>query len=141
MITEQLNALKKTLLEQGKMFFLEGATEEQIALFEKKNGIIFPQKYKEWLQLSDGGECFLPAGVQFYGVAHKPLIDIADKDIPSENYCVIGVLSSGDPILFEKDSERIAVYNHEDGVIEDDEVYEDFFAFLADLHSLLGIGE
>ena len=141
MITEQLKALKKNLLEQGKMSFLEGATEEQIALFEKKNKITFPQKYKEWLRLSDGGECFLPAGVQFYGVAHKPLVDVSDKDIPSENFCVIGALSSGDPILFEKDSERIAVYNHEDGVIEDDEVYEDFFAFLSDLHSLLGIGE
>ena len=53
---------------------------------------------------------------------------------------VIGALSTGDPIIFKKSEERISIYNHEDGVIEDDETYEDFYAFLRDLYDLLGIG-
>ena len=84
MISEELNAIIDKLNEQGKMTFLEGATEEQIAQFEKKHEVVLPQKYKEWLRYSDGGEFFLPAGVQFYGVAHKPLIDIGDDDRPDD---------------------------------------------------------
>ena len=51
-----------------------------------------------------------------------------------------GALASGDPILCEKSSEKIAIYNQEAGRIEDDEIYDDFIAFLKDLHDLLGIG-
>lgn len=139
MISEWFKSIVENLSQQGKMSFLDGATEEQISLFEKEHNVILPQKYKEWLQFSDGGECFLPAGVQFYGVAHKPIIDIDDDDRPDENYIVIGALASGDPILCEKVGEQIAIYNHEDGIIEEDEIYTDFLAFLNDLHDLLGI--
>lgn len=37
------------------MVFLEGATEEQIAQFEKDNEFTLPEKYKEWLQFSERG--------------------------------------------------------------------------------------
>ena len=126
--------------DQGKMNFIEGATEDQISQFEKDNDIVLPSKYKEWLVFCDGGEFFLPAGVQMYGVAHKPLIDTDDDDRPDDNYVVIGSLAAGDPILCEKSGERISIYNHEADRIEDDEVYEDFFAFLNDLTEILGIG-
>lgn len=139
MISEELKDIIERISQQGKMSFLDGATEEQISLFEKEHNLILPQKYKEWLQFSDGGECFLPAGVQFYGVAHKPIIDIDDDDRPDESYIVIGALASGDPILCEKVGEKIAIYNHENGVIEEDEVYADFPALLNDLYSILGI--
>lgn len=132
-ITEQFN-------DQGKMAFLEGASEDQIEAFEKEHDIKLPEGYKVWLKFSDGGECFLPAGIQFYGVSHKPVIDVDDDDRPSDKYVVIGALASGDPILFEKQSDKISIYNHEDGRIEDDEIYEDFEAFLNDLYDLLGIG-
>ena len=132
-IVEQLN-------KQGKMNFLDAATEEQIKKFEKEHEINLPLKYKEWLCFSDGGECFLPAGIQLYGVAHKPVIDVNDNDRPDDNYIVIGALSMGDPILCEKTGERIAIYNHEVGRIESDEIYLDFFSFLDDLFNLLGIG-
>lgn len=141
MISDELKTIVEQLKEKGDMDFLEGATEEQIASFEKEHEITFPTKYKEWLQFSDGGECFLPAGVQFYGVTHKPLIDVDEDDRPSDNYIVIGALASGDPIVFEKEKEEISIYNHEEDRIEDDEIYTDFFAFLNDLYSLLGIGE
>ena len=75
-----------------------------------------------------------------YGVNQKPVIDVSEDDRPNDNYVVIGALASGDPILCEKGGERISIYNHEAGVIENDEIYEDFFAFLIDLHEILGIG-
>ena len=136
-----LKGIVETLNSQGKMVFLDGAEEERIDEFERSNQVNLPEKYKEWLRFSDGGECFLPAGVQLYGVAHQPLIKVEDDDRPSEEYVVIGALSTGDPILCEKEGERISIYNREDGVIEEDEQYDDFFAFLEDLYELLGIEE
>lgn len=141
MISEELKKNIEKLNEQGKMRFLEGATEEQITQFEKEHEIALPEKYKEWLQHSDGGELFLPAGVQFYGVAHKPVIDVDENDRPDDNYIVIGALASGDPVLCEKFGEKISIYDHEAGGIDDELVYEDFLAFLNDLYDLLGIGE
>lgn len=140
-MTDELKEIITTIGSQGKMLFFDGATDEQIELFEKDNAIHLPMKFKEWLSFSDGGECFLPAGVQFYGVAHKPVIDVNDNDRPDEGFIVIGALASGDPILCEKAGEKVAIYNHEAGRIEDDEIYDDFFAFLKDLYDLLGIGE
>lgn len=140
MLTDELKKILDTITKQGKMRFLDSATEEQILAFENANDISLPVQYKEWLEYSDGGEFFLPAGVQFYGVAHKPMIDVSDNDRPSEDYIVIGALASGDPILCKKEGEQIAIFNHEAGRIEEDEVYQNFHAFLNDLYALLGIG-
>lgn len=141
MASDDLRKIIDLLNQQGKMVFLEGATEEQISQFEKENEVKLPEKYKEWLCFSDGGECFLPAGVQFYGVAHKPLIDVNEEDRPDDNYIVIGALASGDPVLCEKTGEKIAIFDNETGSIDDELVYDDFFALLTDLYDLLGIGE
>jgi len=141
MISDELNDIISQLKLQGEMDFLSAATEEQINKFETNNSISFHQKHKEWLLFSDGGSCFLPAGIQLYGVAHKPVIDVNDNDRPSEDYIVIGALSTGDPILCNKTGEQISIYNHEAGKIESDETYPDFFAFLLSLHDeILGIG-
>lgn len=141
MISDELKQIIVQIEEQGKMRFIETATEEQISQFEKENEIQFPSKYKEWLLFSDGGEIFLPAGVQLYGVGHKPLIDLEDNDRPDDNYIVIGALASGEPVLCKKDEEKIYVFDHENQEIDEDLVYDDFFAFLIDLYDLLGIGE
>lgn len=146
MISENLKPIIDKLKEQeqqtgNKMRFSKEATEEQISEFEQNNNLVFPSKFREWLLYSDGGECFLPAGVQFYGVAHKPLIDVNDDSRPDDSYVVIGALSEGDPILIKRDAETVAIYNQEAGRIEDDEVYDDFFAFLNDLYDILGMGE
>lgn len=138
MISEELKAIIDRINEQGKMAFLEGAKEDQIAQFEKDHKVILPKTYKEWHQHSDGGEFFLPAGIQLYGVAHKPLIDIEEDDRPNDNYIVIGALASGDPVLCEKSGEKIALYDNETGSIDDELVYDDFFALLNDLYYLLG---
>lgn len=124
---------------QGKMRFKDGASLEQIKAFEKNNAITLPKKLKEWLVITDGGELFLPGGLQLYGVAHNPVIDVNETDKPSDNYIVIGTLATGDPVLCEKDSERISIYNHDAGRIETDESYSDFDSFMLDLSRLLGI--
>ena len=112
MISDELKQVIEQIKDQGKIRFLEAATEEQIAMFEKENDIKLPTQYKEWLQYSDGGELYLPAGVQLYGVAHKPLIDKDDNDRPDDNYIVVGALSSGEPVLFKKDEEKFYIYDH-----------------------------
>ena len=117
------------------------ATKEAIEKFEKDNGITLPNRYKEWLLFSDGGDLFSPGGVQLYGVEHKPLIDINENDRPSDDYIVIGVLSMGDPILFKKDNEQIYIYSHESMSIEEDETYDNFDVFLSHLVNILGLNE
>ena len=141
MISEELKLIVDKFDQKGKMSFLEETTEEKIAEFEKEYSVKLPEKYKEWLFFSDGGELFLPAGVQLYGIEHRPIIDVNDDSRPSEEFVVIGALASGDPILYKKGSEKIAIYNQASGRIEDDEIYDDFIAFLKDLYDLLGIGE
>ena len=100
MLSDELKVAIDQIKGQGKVRFLEAATAEQIAQFEKENDIKLPGQYKEWLQFSDGGELYLPAGVQLYGVAHKPLIDKDDNDRPDDNYIVVGALASCEPVLF-----------------------------------------
>lgn len=54
---------------------------------------------------------------------------------------MIGGTPNGDPVLIKKDSETISIYNKEEGKIEEEEVYDDFFAFLNGLYDYLGMGE
>ena len=140
MISEELKQIVDKFNEQEKMDFLEETTEKHISEFENAHSVKLPAKYKEWLLFSDGGELFLPAGIQLYGIEHKPVINVDNNDRPSDDYIVIGAFASGDPILCEKFGEKIAIYNQEAGRIEDDEIYTDFIAFLNDLYDLLGIG-
>ena len=141
MISEEIKKIVDQFNEQGKMNFLEAATEEQITRFEEENKFQLPSKYKEWVMFSDGGEFFLPAGVQMYGVAHKPLINVKEDDRPDDSYIVIGSFATGDPILCQNGSEKISIYDHESGEIDDELIYEDFLALLKDLYDLLEIGE
>lgn len=141
MISEELKAIVDKFKGQGKMNFFDGTTEEKIQAFEKEKGITLPLKFKEWLLFSDGGELFLPAGVQLYGIEHSPLIDVNDNSRPSDDYIVIGAFASGDPILCQKAEEKNSIYNQEIGEIDKELVYPDFVAFLNDLYELLGIGE
>lgn len=141
MISDELKKIVDLFNQQGEMRFKEGATEEQISDFEKEHKIKFPKEYKEWLLFSDGGELFLPGGIQLKGVSHKPLINVDDSDRPDDSYVVIGKLSNGDPILIKKSESQISIYNQEAETIEADETYPDFIAFLNDLSDFLGIGE
>lgn len=141
MESKVLKTIIEKIKKQGDMSFFDATTEEKIKEFEKEKDVKLPMQYKEWLCITDGGELFLPAGVQLYGVEHKPIIDVNENDRPNDNYIVIGTLAVGDPILCEKNGEKICIYNHEAGRIEDDEVYDDFTSFLDNLKSLLGIEE
>ena len=68
MISEELKLIVDKFNQKGKMSFLEETTEEKIAEFEKEYSVKLPEEYKEWLLFSDGGELFLPAGIQLYGM-------------------------------------------------------------------------
>lgn len=135
----KLHKIIDAICAQGEMNFLSATTEEKIIAFEMEHDIKLPRKYREWLLFSDGGEIFLPAGIQFYGVEHKPIINTEDNNRPDASYIVIGALASGDPIVFKKTEERISVYNREDDRIEEDETYEDFYAFLNNTYNMLGL--
>ena len=141
MTTEDFKILVDKLNKQGKMHYIDGATDNQISQFEKSHGITLPSSYKEWLVFSDGGEFFLPAGVQMYGVAHEPILNVEDNNRPDEQYIVIGSLASGDPVLCGQNDEKIYIYDHEGQEISEDLIYEDYFALINDLYDLLGIGE
>lgn len=134
-------AIARRLRSQGQMRFVEPATDTIIGAFEAEHGLKLPSQLKQWLLVSDGGDFFLPAGFQLRGVAHLPSIDVDDPDRPDDNFVVIGTLSSGDPVLCERSSDRISIYNHEAGRIEDDESFPDFFTFLNQLAAVVGAGE
>lgn len=139
MVNTELTNIVKMIDSKGRMLILPPATGAEIDDFELKNGVRLPVQYKEWLLFSDGGDLFLPAGVQFYGVGHKPLIDLQDPTKPVGDYIVIGALSNGDPILCEQSEDTISIYNVEGGRIEKDETFPDFFNFLSELPLVLGI--
>lgn len=139
MVNTELWNIIKMLNSKGRMLFLPPVISAEIDNFEQRNGVRLPAQYKEWLLLSDGGDLFLPAGVQFYGVGHKPLISLQNPVTPVGDYIVIGALSNGDPILCEQSEDTISIYNLEGGRIEEDETFLDFFNFLSELPLTLGI--
>lgn len=138
--TQVLHRIHTQLQTEKMLQEKAAATSAAIMRFETANGIILPEAYKQWLQLCDGGDLFPPGGVQLYGVAHKPFIDLSDPDRPNDSYVVIGAMAWGDPLLYKKGSEEIAIYNHEVGRIEPDETFNNFCAFLQALPQTLGIG-
>lgn len=120
------------------MSFQLPAQPDAIRNFEAVSHIALPTAFHQWLEISDGGELFLPGGVQLYGVAHKPLIDPSDR--VNGSCVVIGRLAFGDPVIFQEGSETVAIYNQEAGRVELDEVFDNFCIFLRDLKQTLGIG-
>ena len=63
-----------------------------------------------------------------------------NPNTPRQLKKIIDELTYLSGIVNEKDSEKISIYNHEAGRIEDDEIYEDFFSFINNLYEFLGIG-
>lgn len=140
-MSSEPEALVDLLRSQGQMGFVDPTTTTLIEAFEAANSLQLPSQLKRWLLVSDGGDFFLPAGFQLRGVAHQPLIDVDDPDRPDDSYVVIGALSSGDPVLWQRSSDRISIYNREAGRIEPDESFADFFTFLTDLAAVVGVGD
>ena len=138
---DELTSIINKLKESGEMSFYEGVSEEQIDNFEKEKGVVLPIRLREWYMFSDGGELFRPAGVQLYGVLHKPTLDLDDDDRPSTDFFVIGRLSDGEPILCKKNSEEICIYDHEADTIRANDKFADFFVFIEELPKILGINK
>lgn len=83
----------------------------------------------------------MPAGVQLYGVAHKPLINVMDGEGDIVGCIVIGALTTGDPIVCESNDETISIYNQEAERIENDEQFANFLDFLNNLSGIVGEGD
>lgn len=49
MISEELQKIIDLFNEQGKMRYLEAASEEQITSFEEEHKVQLPSKYKEFV--------------------------------------------------------------------------------------------
>lgn len=132
------NKLEK-LKKYGRIKTEPWATVDDINSFEECTGICIPALYREWIQISDGGYLFPPAGLQLYGVSHHPLIHLAEN-VPADGvYAVVGEMPYGDPVLFKVGSEEFMLFNQEDGCIEQQEVFPDFSLFLDHIPSILGL--
>lgn len=140
-MSEILKSYKNIIKDNNAHNLFDAITFDDILTFEQDKNIRLPRDYAHFLSLADGGDLYLPAGIQLFGVLHEPVIDIFNNDRPNPNYIVIGYLSNGDPILFKKNSEQISIYNIEIGVIENDEIYNNFSSFLDDLKNILGLEE
>ena len=135
-----LSQAYQNIIKDSKSHILfNGITKSDISVFEYANSVILPHDYAEFLCLADGGELYLPAGIQLFGILHEPTINVLCDERPDDNYVVIGYLSNGDPILFKKNSEQISIYNIESNIIETDEIYGNFSSFLNDLKEILGL--
>lgn len=55
MNSETLKKITEVFIKQGKMVFLDGATEVQIIAFEKNHDIKLPEGCKPWLRFSEDG--------------------------------------------------------------------------------------
>lgn len=122
-------ALKK-IEETGRISLKAPATKEEIDAFKKTNEVCLPEQLSEWLMISDGGDLLLPAGVQLYGVSHKPFIEMDERVIPKDRGIVIGAMANGDPVVCFFEDGRVAIYDNEAGCFDEDEVFpclEDFF--------------
>ena len=128
----------KELRTHGRVKTAPGAEPEELARFEAALGMRLPEPYREWLQLSDGGLLFPPAGLQLYGAAHRPLLSAEARGCP-EGYLMAGTMPYGDPVLMEKGSGRFLLYNQETGEIAPEETFPDFVSFLDHLPALLGL--
>ena len=133
-----LQRMHQQFQSMPNMSFQPPAQPDAIRRFEAASHITLPTAFRQWLEISDGGELFLPGGVQLYGAAHKPLLDPSDRIDGSG--VIIGRMAFGDPIIFQEGSETVAIYNQEAGRIEPDEVFDDFCVFLWELKQTLGIG-
>ena len=96
--------------------------------FEEETGFKLPLAYE--LLMTSFGSSSHPQSVQMYRLDQKPLIDADDDDRPDDSYIVIGRMSNGDPVLCKSGEETISIFNHEAGIIEEDEVYPNLFVFL-----------
>ena len=141
MCMDSITDIYVRLYVKKDMYFPPAATLTDIEEFEKENNIGLPKQYKQWLELTDGGDLYLPAGIQFYGVNNNPLIEVNEKISLGNDYIIMGKLASGDPLVFRNGSEEILIFNQTDNRIEDDESYSSFYEFLVALEEILGIEE
>lgn len=122
--------------------FHEPASESEIAAFERENGIVIPQSYKDFLVLSDGGELFGAVGnVWLYGVKatrFKIGDDFSDGMVPKD-FLILGFHDS-QHICFMPERNKFLFYEYETpDEIESECLWFDSFydvmEYLIDVHT------
>lgn len=69
MISDLLQAYQDIIKDSKSHILFNGITKSDISVFEHANSIILPHDYAEFLCLLDGGELYLPAGIQIWDIA------------------------------------------------------------------------
>lgn len=116
---EDIQKMCRLLSENRTSEFAPPATEKQISEWEKKNGIIIPELYREWLLLTSyayiyGGyyELFFP--------------EVYDDD---DDYVFIGdIIGDGECLYFSKTDGTI--YSDFEGEITEYKDFDDFLVYL-----------
>lgn len=113
----------------GRAFsFNPPASEEEIADWERKNGISIPESYKDWLRFSNGSmicwDCFyslerLIVGIKIEGNINNDLVIIGN------------VIGDGEFICFSRTTERIYWEDH--GEITDFEDFKSVLNYIMDI--------
>lgn len=136
---ERINTLKNLTADWMNSEFNPPATASQIEEFERKEGLVIPESYKEFLLLSNGakllgGDCYL------YSVnsndKFKVNYDLSDGNVPKE-LLIIGFYNSRQ-ICFDSRYNSYIFYEYEDyDTIKDECV--DFLDFKELLDYLIDI--
>lgn len=117
------------------------ATDAQIADFERDQDVTLPATFKQWLRISDGGRLCFPAGIELFGVARPPLLELDDPYTPDGGWLVAGMMLDTDLVLVSLNGEETVIYNREGDTFDDAVYYRDFLAFLEDVPHQLDIEE
>ena len=122
-LTGLINKIRKiTATDEYAMDFNQGSSDKEIADFETKNKLVFPESVKDWLKYTDGC-CLFNSTVQLYGVIHTPLIDVEPKGVDN-GFIEIGAFNYGDSVCIK--SEQSTIFLCGETIIE----YSDFEEFL-----------
>lgn len=118
-ITEVLSWCKKLEPEYGinSFNFEPPASEDSIVEWEARNGIDFPESYKDWLRFSNGYD------IIFERLSSIKDIIVGNKDFPAD-LVIIG-FTHDDSLCFSKSTHEIVRYGR-----KETRRYKDFKAFL-----------
>lgn len=111
------------------MRFFPPATDEEISDFEKKNDILIPESYKEWLRFSNGGYLFGFGGPHLYGTltaSQTPIGDDFSNAMVPKEYGIVGYWGS-EHICYHKTTGKFFFYEYE----EPSQYFDDFSGILA----------
>ena len=95
----------------GHFEFAEPATEQEISDWERENGIILPESYKDWLRFSNGSTIDMSTA-EFFGLEKITKHSNYDTCLPDEYVWIGDMIGDGERLLFSKVTGKIVRNNH-----------------------------